>query len=280
MDKPWITYFPNGNKEKECHYKNGKPDGIWLWYYENGNKRSEGVYREGIIEGLWIEYYPDGTKYSEGIYIYGLKNGLWIDYYPDEKKLKEEEYRKGTRDGISIFYHRNGHKEKEGLIKNGISVGKWAYWMNDGTLWKEEDYNGSDGNIFETKMFYKEFYLNGKVKQEGIYQDGLKEEKWILYSEDGEIDKEIIYKNGIEYIPLKEENGEFLSGYDIFNYPFLTKYRKCSCLQKTHYFSEEGWNIFSKNQCPLDSSKILEIVFISDQSLGTKEIENSEIFIE
>ena len=69
-----VTYWPNGQKRRESHYKNGKPDGLTISWYENGQKSSEGHYKNGERDGLETHWDKNGQKSSE----YHFKNGKEI----------------------------------------------------------------------------------------------------------------------------------------------------------------------------------------------------------
>ncbi len=53
--------YPNGLKEYEGEYKNGKPNGLLIYWYENGNKMREGRLKEGTPVGRWITYNDDAS---------------------------------------------------------------------------------------------------------------------------------------------------------------------------------------------------------------------------
>ncbi len=51
MEK-WISYYPNGNKESEGKYREGKQDGIWTYYDKKGEIINQVVYQDGEFIGL------------------------------------------------------------------------------------------------------------------------------------------------------------------------------------------------------------------------------------
>lgn len=60
-----VTYWPNGQKRRESHYKNGKPDGLTTHWHENGKKKEEGHYKNGEWDGLWTHWDENGNKTLE-----------------------------------------------------------------------------------------------------------------------------------------------------------------------------------------------------------------------
>ena len=53
-----VTYYENGQKAWENHYKNGKQEGLGTGWYENGQKQWESHHKDGKREGLWITWHP------------------------------------------------------------------------------------------------------------------------------------------------------------------------------------------------------------------------------
>ena len=53
--------YPDGQREYEGQYKNGKPNGLLVYWYKNGNKMREGKLQDGFPVGRWILYHEDGT---------------------------------------------------------------------------------------------------------------------------------------------------------------------------------------------------------------------------
>ena len=74
---------------------------------------------------------------------------------------------------IEFYYKVNQDKKTlafKGEYINGIPLGKHRY-----------------------------YYPNGKVKEEGKYDSGMKEGDWKKYNTEGELILTILYKNGIEF---------------------------------------------------------------------------------
>ena len=53
--------YPQGLREYEGEYKDGKPNGLLMYWYENGNKMREGRLKAGTPVGRWIIYNEDGS---------------------------------------------------------------------------------------------------------------------------------------------------------------------------------------------------------------------------
>ena len=63
----WTSWYKNGQKYREEHYKDGIPDGLWTKWYENGQKSGEKTYKDGE-RGYWTEWYQNGQKRFEVTY--------------------------------------------------------------------------------------------------------------------------------------------------------------------------------------------------------------------
>ena len=53
--------YPDGLREYEGEYKDGKPNGLLTYWYNNGNIMREGRLKDGMPIRRWITYKEDGT---------------------------------------------------------------------------------------------------------------------------------------------------------------------------------------------------------------------------
>lgn len=101
----WVSYYANGNLQREGSYKNGKKDGLWIQYWPNGNKKSEATFVEGKYSGLYTSYHPNGKRCYQGRYnefqgvpADGTKEGVWNDYADDGETVRRRiTYHRGSR---------------------------------------------------------------------------------------------------------------------------------------------------------------------------------------
>lgn len=56
----FISYYKNGNKEKEYDYYNGRTDGKSMQYYDNGQVAIIADFLNGILHGEYYQYYKTG----------------------------------------------------------------------------------------------------------------------------------------------------------------------------------------------------------------------------
>ena len=71
----FVSYYKNGNKEKEHDYYNNRVDGKAVLYYENGQVQAMLDYVNGLEHGEHYWYYQTGKLYRYGLY----ENGLLVD---------------------------------------------------------------------------------------------------------------------------------------------------------------------------------------------------------
>ena len=60
-----MTWYENGNLEREYEYLHGKWHGRRTLYREDGVKESEGFFEHGKRQGVWVAYHPNGQLRSE-----------------------------------------------------------------------------------------------------------------------------------------------------------------------------------------------------------------------
>ena len=125
--------YPNGQKEYETDFWNGKEDGIDTVWYENGNKKEEGIWKNGKQDVLQTRWYENGQKKNEANIKDGKLDGLWSEWYKNGQKKVETDYKDGKMDGLVVEWHENGQKKGELNIKDGkIVEGSAKYWNSKG----------------------------------------------------------------------------------------------------------------------------------------------------
>ena len=117
-DGLYEKWYGNGQKEKECNYKDGKIEGIsHVWYSsmclaENGQKWSETNYKEGKKDGLCQSWHKNGQKMCECTYKDGELDGLWQSWYKNGQMYIKCYYKDGKLEGIYQKWNKNGEKIK------------------------------------------------------------------------------------------------------------------------------------------------------------------------
>jgi len=141
--------YPNGQLKSEGTIVSGKKEGIWTTWYESGQKESEETYKNGIQNGISLSWYINGTKEHEGIYDFGRKNGKWISYHENGQIDSSGYYINGLKDGQWTSWHKNQQKKSDGYYKEGKKDGSWHTWFENGRI----EFNGN----------YKDDYIDGNA---------------------------------------------------------------------------------------------------------------------
>tara|TARA_B100001287_G_scaffold70393_1_gene58021 strand:+ start:26965 stop:27336 length:372 start_codon:yes stop_codon:yes gene_type:complete len=58
----WISYFPNGEIQSVCHFKDGVPDGSIIVYNEGGQELYRGNFENGAKIGEWVFTNPETNE--------------------------------------------------------------------------------------------------------------------------------------------------------------------------------------------------------------------------
>ena len=185
-----VTHHPNGFIASRATYENDKRVGVYTTYDERGEILSGAIYDGGvrIADGITG---PDGKRM-----------GRWVQYYSSGAIKSEGDYEGGLRENTWKFFAETGELIQEGLYRSGEFHGTWRWYYLNGELHREEEYRmGKPNGLF------KEWSTTGKVLVDGIYENGMRQGKWIIdvndHREEGEfIDDERhglwlhIYPNG------------------------------------------------------------------------------------
>jgi len=78
-----LENYPDGTLKSKVHYAGGLPDGKAIYYHPNGRKEDQGQYRDGKKDGKWphwsdssemqfVEYYEYGVLQSKDTYQDGI----------------------------------------------------------------------------------------------------------------------------------------------------------------------------------------------------------------
>jgi len=237
-------------------YKNGKTDGVWISYFANGEPEREKTYKEGIEEGPERKYdYKSGDLITEMNFVNGKKHGKQHQQITSSTKhyIIESNYDNGILTGdYSEIYVDNGIVCKQGVYKNGKEEGLWTLQTPDGMpekklMYKEGKLNGEchtkyfvDGTVSEIEN-YKDgkrhglcqsffFQKKTKLQSETNYSNGKKEGIYKNYRDDGNLYEEGRFEKGKLVYQKEYYNGK----------PKQTKEMKNGVLEITERYDENG----------------------------------------
>jgi len=247
-----LTYYKKGfitdieyiNKIDKAGMKQGK----WNYFYEDvGTIRLVGEYKNDLKHGYFKEFSRDGNLLTTSKYIDGIlqedvaelaKLDIKTEYYPNGKKKIVASYKDDIPEGVRREYSpegdivagyvfSNGDVVGEGIIDDaGIKDGPWNEYYTNGAL-KSEGIYDEGKRIGEWKFYHP----NGELEQIGSYnKDGKEDGEWIWYFTTGDLLRQESYFNGmtdgysIEYdeFGVVIAEGEYIEDYRegkwIFNY--------------------------------------------------------------
>ncbi len=163
---------------------------ITLFAQADYNKLDE----KGNKHGLWKGIYKDtkNPKY-EGTFEHGKEVGTFtfFDNTKTKRVIATREFNPKDNSAYTIVYDQLKNKVSEGKVVNKVSEGKWIY------------YHKASKNIMATENYIKGkleglrsvFYPSGKIAEEILYKNNLKNGIYKRYTESGIIIEESNYMN-------------------------------------------------------------------------------------
>ena len=159
---------------------------------------SQGVYNKlddkGNKNGPWKGFYAEtkNIKY-EGTFEHGKEIGVFTFYDNTKSKrvVATREFNSKDNSAYTIFYDQFKNKVSEGKVVNKLSEGQWKYYHKASkAIMTTENY--SRGKLEGLRSV---FYPNGKIAEEMLYKNNLKNGFYKRYTESGIIIEESNYKN-------------------------------------------------------------------------------------
>ncbi len=163
---------------------------ITLFAQADFNKLDE----KGNKHGLWKGIYKDtkNPKY-EGTFEHGKEVGTFtfFDNTKTKRVIATREFNPNDNSAYTIVYDQLKNKVSEGKVVNKLSEGKWIYYHKASTVIMATE-NYSKGKLEGLRSV---FYPNGKIAEEILYKNNLKNGIYKRYTESGIIIEESNYKN-------------------------------------------------------------------------------------
>jgi hypothetical protein len=88
----WITYFVNGQKSNEIHYKDGSYSGEFVAFYPDGSKCYVQHYNHQMAHGTDTGFFPSGRINYRGEYKTNAQIGIWVWYNEDGSTNSVKKY--------------------------------------------------------------------------------------------------------------------------------------------------------------------------------------------
>ncbi|HEY6142282.1 MAG TPA: hypothetical protein VIV55_02485 [Flavobacterium sp.] len=150
---------------------------------------------KGKKHGVWKGVYQDtkNPKY-EGTFEHGKEVGTFTFFDNTKTKvvIATREFNPKDNSAYTIMYDIKKNKVSEGKVVNKLSEGKWIYYHKASTVIMSTE-NYSKGKLEGLRSV---FYANGKIAEESMYKNDLKDGSYKKYAETGIIIEESNYKKG------------------------------------------------------------------------------------
>lgn len=208
--KGFISDIENINRIDKTNMKQGK----WKYFYDDWQLKLEGEYKNDLKHGYFKEYDRDGSLISTAKYLDGIlqedvaelaKLDIKREYYPNGNVKIVASYKDEVPEGIRREYSeegvvtagyifKNGDIIGEGIINDeGIKDGPWQEFFTNGVLKSEGVYDKG-----KRTGLWKFYHPNGQLEQTGFYnKEGKEDGYWTWYFADGQLQREESYFNGM-----------------------------------------------------------------------------------
>ena len=167
----------------------GLKSGEWKVFHTSGRVLESGPYEQDMRHGLFQFFDARGTLVRVERYDMGelVVNEMDKEEQPELREVRRSDgslesttmYIRGVKQGVSRTFNDQGEVvagaifDQDELVAEGIT-------LKDGT--KEGP--------------WREFWPNGQIRAEGMYESGLREGKWTFYRIAGEKEQEGKYRQG------------------------------------------------------------------------------------
>lgn len=192
-DGTYTQRYSSGNIKAQLQFENEKENGLAKFFYENGNMQARAQYKNGLLDGTLFSYSPEGILLSEQNYKEGLLDGSFCEYNIDGSIKSKTFYLKGEKIEPQKETPQNKKiAEEEPLSAKKIKVARGYRFI-----------------VYLEKKYKASFTIlnNGvelKNRREGELPDG----QLKVYSEDGQLTDEFVFKNNSILRYSKISNGK------------------------------------------------------------------------
>jgi len=201
-----IFYYDNGSKSSEGTMRDGKADGYWKNYYKNGILKIEGNRKSFELDSIW-KFYSEKGKITKAVnYLKGKKNGYSFNYDTNQKVLNKEYFINDIKQGNMIAYYYSGKTKLVTPYINGKPDGYAYEYSEDSLIISILKYQGGIlANVDRLNRkdeggkkqgVWKEFYQDGKLKEEKKYKDDAVDGYVKTFDKKGNLIKTEKFNNG------------------------------------------------------------------------------------
>ena len=187
----WIKKYSNGNVRYEGFFTNDIPSGTFKYYYENGKKKSILVYDDDHSSKVEMFWESGATAATGGYDVEQKRHGEWQMFTESGKLMEIINYVHGKAEGnVKIYYPNTTRLVLDCMYANGTRNGFYKYYFDNGNMHEDGFYK--DG---ARHGHWKIYAPDGSLEEEGDYAYGEKEGEWMDYR-DNKSGETIVYKHG------------------------------------------------------------------------------------
>lgn len=219
QDSVAVEYrYPSGEVSSRGVLLKGVPSGYWVSFHEDGIRKSEGNWTKGRLDGEWVFYDRKGRLETTLSYREGLKEGEEQRWDSLGIRIRTLPWVKDTLDGWERVFDAQGVEvqrtpwkagRKEGVALEfavedggqGRIIRRMGY-RDDLLRWVEE-INRFDDQSRKTGK-WMEFWPNGGIREEGLFERGLKEGVFKYFNRNGDLEGTETYHRGERVIDAPE----------------------------------------------------------------------------
>jgi antitoxin component YwqK of YwqJK toxin-antitoxin module len=199
-------FYDNGAKSSEGTMRDGKADGYWKNYYKNGKLKIEGNRKNFQLDSTW-KFYSEKGKITKAVnYLEGKKNGYTFNYDTNQRVSSKEAFLNDIKQGNSFTYYSSGRTKLVMPYVKGKPDGLAYEYSEDsvvisimkyqgGILATVDRLNRKDENG-KKQGVWKEFYEDGRLKEEKKYKDDVVDGYVKTYDSKGNLTNTEKFNNG------------------------------------------------------------------------------------
>jgi antitoxin component YwqK of YwqJK toxin-antitoxin module len=174
----WSKVYPGTNVlQYKGQFKNNVPSGTFTYFYETGKTKAIIIHGDKALRSEAFFYYPSGKLMTYGIYRNQKKDSVWSNYNENEALVYTETFQNDVLNGK-----------------------KSTYYLPDATQGKTKVI-AIESNYLNGKLSgqFTEYFMNGTIKETGVYKDDAREGVWIKNNPNGSKMMEERFKKGITH---------------------------------------------------------------------------------
>ena len=231
-------YYENENKKYTVRKLDDKNQFEHFWYHENGNpeKLEHKLIDKNERIGEYKEWYDNGQLAESTTYLSPYEQiGMHLEFYKNGKKKSESEYKNGD-----FLFHNYWLESGEQTLKNGTGV-----YICD---------SGYEGHLEHHEHDYKNYklhgklytYVNGVISRYSEMEEGKRNGFTRNYYKNGKLKEETFYKDG-EEVSKKE--------FSMFEKPFVVT--EIVCEMENDWLTNRDFETADKYPVPINYHQIV-----------------------